>query len=43
MAEKTDTSRTVKAVHGLEAVAADPPEEVAESDELRKLERDAIL
>jgi acetyltransferase-like isoleucine patch superfamily enzyme len=35
--------RVVKAVHGLEAVAADPPDEIAESNELRKLEREAIL
>jgi acetyltransferase-like isoleucine patch superfamily enzyme len=36
--------RVVKAVHGLQAVAADPADEIAESDELRKtLERDAIL
>jgi acetyltransferase-like isoleucine patch superfamily enzyme len=29
-------SRVVKAVHGLQAVAADPPEELAEADELRR-------
>jgi len=43
VADKTDASRVVKAVHGLEAVAADPPDEIAESNELRALERDAIL
>ena len=39
----TGEQRVVKAVHGLEAVAADPPDEIAESNELRALERDAIL
>ena len=39
-----ETSRVVKAVHGLEAVAADAADEVAESEELRKtLDRDALL
>jgi len=38
------TSRVVRAVHGLQDVAADPADELAESDELRRtLERDAIL
>jgi len=38
------TQRVVKAVHGLEAVAADPADEIAESDELRRtLEREQIL
>jgi acetyltransferase-like isoleucine patch superfamily enzyme len=36
--------RTVKAVHGLQEVAADPADELHESDELRRtLDRDAIL
>jgi len=36
--------RVVKAVHGLEEVAADPADEIAESDELRRtLDRDQIL
>ena len=39
----TGEQRVVKAVHGLEAVAADPPDEIAESNELRALERDAVL
>jgi acetyltransferase-like isoleucine patch superfamily enzyme len=37
------TDRTVKAVHGLQEVDADPSDELAESDALRKLEREAIL
>lgn len=38
------TARTVKAVHGLQEAAADPADELAESDELRRtLDRDAIL
>ena len=38
------TSRTVKAVHGLQEVAPDPADEIAESDELRRtLDRDALL
>ena len=38
------TQRVVKAVHGLEAVATDPADEIAESDELRRtLEREQIL
>ncbi len=38
------TQRVVKAVHGLEDVAADPADEIAESDELRRtLEREQIL
>jgi acetyltransferase-like isoleucine patch superfamily enzyme len=38
------TQRVVKAVHGLEVVAADPADEIAESDELRRtLEREQIL
>ncbi len=40
---EASSTRVVKAVHGLELVAADPPDELAESDELRTLERDAIL
>ena len=37
-------SRIVRAVHGLEAVAPDPPDEIAESDDLRRtLDRDALL
>ena len=40
---EASSTRVVKAVHGLESVAADPPDELAESDELRKLERDLIL
>ena len=38
-----DEGRTVKAVHGLQEVAADPPDELAESDALRTLDRDAVL
>ena len=38
------SERVVKAVHGLEDVAADPADELAESDELRRtLEREQIL
>jgi acetyltransferase-like isoleucine patch superfamily enzyme len=38
------TQRVVKAVHALEEVAADPADEIAESDELRRtLEREQIL
>jgi acetyltransferase-like isoleucine patch superfamily enzyme len=38
------TQRVVKAVHGLEAVATDPADEIAESDDLRRtLEREQIL
>ena len=38
------TQRVVKAVHGLQEVAADPSDEIAESDELRRtLDRDALL
>ena len=38
------TERTVRAVHGLQAVAADPPDEIAEAEELRKaVERDELL
>ncbi len=40
----SETSRVVRAVHGLQAVTPDPADEIAESDELRRtLERDAIL
>lgn len=38
-----DRSRVVKAVHGLERVAADPAEEVAEGDELRRTVEPADL
>jgi acetyltransferase-like isoleucine patch superfamily enzyme len=38
------SGRVVKAFHGLEEVAADPADEIAESDELRRtLEREQIL
>src|SRR5207248_4014992 len=38
------TERVVRAVHGLEAVAPDPADEIAESDDLRRtLDRDALL
>ncbi|TMC31378.1 MAG: N-acetyltransferase [Chloroflexi bacterium] len=38
------TSRVVRAVHGLQEVAPDPADELAESDELRRtLDRDALL
>ena len=37
-------SRVVRAVHGLQEVAPDPADEIAESDELRRaLDRDALL
>ena len=39
----TGEQRVVKAVHGLQEVQPDPPDELAESDALRRLERDAIL
>lgn len=38
-----DRSRVVKAVHGLESVEADPAEEIAEGDELRRTVEEADL
>jgi acetyltransferase-like isoleucine patch superfamily enzyme len=40
---ESSSTRVVRAVHALQIVAADPPDELAESKELRTLDREAIL